>query len=145
MKVKQRLLLYGIIFILLHLGGLLIFIFYTNPPKYKNPIDLFREYCECTIQTEYVLKDKTRVDIITDTHVIEIDYASDFYEAIGQSLFYAEMTGLRPGILLHMQSGIKKKEDSKRYLDRLLIVAKKYKITVWILEDAAILLIYEGE
>jgi len=101
--------------------------------KNKSPAVLFQEYCNCSIQAQYLLDDKTRVDIVTNEYAIEIDYAIDFYEAIGQSLFYAEKTGLKPGILL-----ILKEEKDIRYLKRLLLVAEKYKITVWTLRTGII-------
>ena len=40
---------------------------------------------------EVVLKDKTRVDCLTDEHAIEVDFAKKWAESIGQSLYYAEM------------------------------------------------------
>ena len=44
-------------------------------------------------QMEYVLKDRTRVDCLTDKYAIEVDFAKKWAESIGQSLYYAEITG----------------------------------------------------
>ena len=84
--------------------------------------DLFSKYIKSD-QTEYRLDDNSRVDIITQTYAIEIDYDYKWYESIGQSLFYSIKTGLRPGIVLLI--------DNQKYLNRLLIVANKYNIKVW--------------
>ena len=46
-------------------------------------------------------------------------------ESIGQSLYYADRTGRKPGVLLIMG------EDDQRYLSRLETVAAKSKIKVW--------------
>ena len=101
---------------------------FQNDRQNNNPISIFQKYCNCQIETEYVLNDKTRVDIVTNEYAIEIDYAKDFYEAIGQSLFYSIKTGLKPGILLVIIN-----DKDIKYKDRLLLVAKTYMISVWIL------------
>jgi len=51
---------------------------------------------------EHRLPDNRRVDCLTDTHAIEVDFAPKFFEAIGQSLHYAKMTGKRAGVYLIM-------------------------------------------
>ena len=73
---------------------------------------------------EYVLKDRTRVDCLTDEYAIEVDFAKKWAESIGQSLFYAEMTGKKPAIGL-----IVGKNDS-RYLKRVRFVADKFDIRI---------------
>lgn len=55
-------------------------------------------------QIEHVLPDRTRVDCLTDTHAIEVDFAPKWAEAIGQALYYAAATGKRPGVLLLLRS-----------------------------------------
>jgi len=49
---------------------------------------------------EYILPDRTRVDCLTDTYAIEVDFANKWAEAIGQSLYYSNETGKQAGILL---------------------------------------------
>jgi hypothetical protein len=93
-----------------------------NESYYQN---LFSKYIKSD-QTEYRLDDNSRVDIITQTHAIEIDYGYKWYESIGQSLFYSIKTGLQPGIVLLI--------DNHKYLDRLLIVAEKYNIKIWTID-----------
>jgi hypothetical protein len=78
-------------------------------------------------ETEMILKDRTRVDIVTETHAIEVDFAEKWAESIGQALHYEGMTGKKAGVLLV----IKGRED-ERFLDRLMGVAAKHGIDVWV-------------
>lgn len=78
-------------------------------------------------QLEYVLPDNARVDCLTSTHAVEVDFAPKFAEGIGQALYYAEITKKAPGVLLIMENP---KKD-KVFLDRLNAVAKTRGITVW--------------
>ena len=80
-------------------------------------------------QTEFVLTDQARVDIITDTFAIEVDFAEKWAESIGQSLYYSEMTGKRAGVLLIVNG-----RRDERYVKRLMTVAYKKDITVWIID-----------
>ncbi len=49
---------------------------------------------------EYVLYDKTRVDCLSKDYAIEFDFAKKWAESIGQSLYYAKMTGKTPAVAL---------------------------------------------
>ena len=51
-------------------------------------------------RAEVELPSGHRVDCLTQTHAIEMDFARKWPEAIGQSLHYAMLTGKRPGIVL---------------------------------------------
>ncbi len=53
---------------------------------------------------EYRLDDGTRVDCLTDTHAVEVDFARKWAESIGQALYYGLQTGKRPGVLLILES-----------------------------------------
>lgn len=76
---------------------------------------------------EFVLEDRTRVDIVTDTHVIEVGYGEKWAESIGKSLHFEGMLNKQAGILLVIDM-----EKEERFLDRLMGVAAKYGIDVWI-------------
>lgn len=78
-------------------------------------------------ETEVVLEDRTRVDIVTKTHVIEVDFAEKWAESIGQSLHYEGMLGKQAGILLVIEG-----RKDERFLKRLMGVAAKHGIDVWI-------------
>ena len=82
-------------------------------------------------QMEVTLPDRTRVDIVTDTFAIEVDFANKWAEGIGQSLYYGEVLNKKPGILLIIEN----REKDKKYLDRLMKVAFKHGITVWIIDS----------
>jgi len=75
---------------------------------------------------EFRLDDGTRVDCLTDEYAIEFDFASKWAESIGQSLYYAERTGKKPGVVLIME-----REKDERYFERLDLLARKHGIKVW--------------
>lgn len=81
---------------------------------------------------ELKLPDKTRVDCLTKTNAIEFDFGPKFYEALGQSLWYALNTGKKAGIVLILES-----EDDYKYWIRLNTVIKYHKLQVdtWKLEN----------
>ncbi len=65
-------------------------------------------------QVEVRLADGTRADCLTPTHAVEVERARRWYEAVGQALHYAQLTGRQPGIVL-----IVERPDDCRYLARL--------------------------
>ena len=81
-----------------------------------------QEFCKGEIEVK--LPDKTRVDCLTDEYAIEFDWAPKWAEGIGQSLYYAKMTGKKPAIAL-----ILKKPQDERYVKRIELVDKN--ITVF--------------
>lgn len=80
---------------------------------------------------EVELDDFTRIDCKTSTHAIEFDFAQKWAESIGQSLHYANKTHKRAGIVLIMENP----DKDQYYLQRVLRLAKKYKIDVWTMKD----------
>lgn len=76
--------------------------------------------------TEYRLDDLARVDCLTDEYSVEFDFGKKWAESVGQSLFYAEKTGKRPGVVLILESA-----DDDRFLKRLITVTARYGITTW--------------
>lgn len=86
-----------------------------------------RAWCESAGgTTEVVLPGHARVDCVTEEYAVEVDFASKWAEAVGQSLYYAIMTGKKPGILLIMEEG-----PDERHLKRLRVVAGKLGVRVW--------------
>lgn len=69
-------------------------------------------WCEGKGKVEYVLEDRTRVDCLTETHAVEVDFAHKWAEAIGQALYYSKMTGKAPAVLLIVG------DRDEKYLDR---------------------------
>jgi hypothetical protein len=49
---------------------------------------------------EFRLPDGARVDCLTATHAVEIEWAHKWAEAIGQALYYAPASGKRAGIVI---------------------------------------------
>jgi len=76
---------------------------------------------------EQSLLDRTRVDCMTDEYVIEVDFAKKWAEAVGQSLYYAEMTGKKPAVGFIVRDN---KKD-RRHLKRLEVLAKKYQVKIF--------------
>lgn len=118
------------------LAFILIFLLLAGPAwaaHQRLEKDYQREWCvACGGELEHVLPDGARVDCLTDEYAIEFDFAVKWAEAIGQALYYAFMTGKRPGIVLIME-----KADDVRYLERLLPVAELHGITVWTMGPGA--------
>ena len=79
-------------------------------------------------EAEVRLKDRTRVDCLTQQYAIEFDFANKWAEAIGQSLGYSIETGKRAGIVL-----IFRKPADVRYWNKLQKVINGYSlpITLW--------------
>lgn len=74
-------------------------------------------------EREKVLSDGTRCDCLDKTYAFEADFATKFYEAIGQTLHYARITGKKPGIFL-----IVKRRTDEDMLQRCIDNCLYYKI-----------------
>jgi len=70
-----------------------------------------------------------RVDIVTDTFAIEVDFAEKWSQSVGQTLYYSEKLNKKAGILLVVNGMF-----DDRYVKRLMSVAYKHNITVWIMD-----------
>ena len=107
----------------------LVFMGCSHKAKKYNERHYQTQLCnEINGEMEYVLKDKTRVDCLTDEYAIEVDFAKKWAESIGQSLFYAEMTRKEPAVGLIVGSN-----DSK-FLKRLQLIATKFNIKIFIIK-----------
>ena len=105
---------------------LLLFLGCSHTPKKYNEKYYQTLICEqLDGKMEYVLKDRTRVDCLSDEYAMEVDFAKKWAESIGQSLFYAEMTGKKPAIGL-----IVGKKDA-RYVKRIKRVTNKFNIKIF--------------
>ena len=82
-------------------------------------------WCKAQNGAPHRLPNGTQVDCLTATHAIEVDHAKKFYEAIGQSLFYAMHTGKRAGILLIIDL-----PKEQRYLNRLNNTIQHYGLPI---------------
>jgi hypothetical protein len=80
---------------------------------------------------EYRLRDGTRVDCQTATYSFEVDFGRHAFESVGQALYYALMTGKRPGIVLIRET---RKDD--RYIGRVKRLAARYGIYLFVIDTA---------
>ena len=51
-------------------------------------------------ESEHRLTDGTRIDCLTATHAVEVEWPAHWAQAIGQAMWYAQATGRRAAILL---------------------------------------------
>lgn len=58
----------------------------------QSEAELTERFCRGMSHTEYSLPDGTRVDCLSDTHAIEVEFTENWAEAVGQSLHYALWT-----------------------------------------------------
>jgi len=97
---------------------------HLNPEKYYQRI-----FCDKVHgQMEYRLPDHTRVDCQTSTYSFEVDFGHKAFEAVGQALYYAMITGKRPGIVL-----IQETRADNRYISRIKRLAARYHIYLFII------------
>lgn len=82
-------------------------------------------WCAGKGEDEVELPNKTRVDCLTATHAIEADWAKMWYEAVGQSLYYASLTQKRAGILL-----IQRNDWDGIYYQRCLETIRFYQLSI---------------
>ena len=104
---------------------------YNSHKHTKHKKEKYYQYKLCKKlhgKMEYRLKDNTRVDCITNKYAIEVDWAKKWAEAIGQSLYYAKMTGKQPAI------GLICSKNDNRFKKRVLKIAKKYNIKLFFIK-----------
>jgi len=84
-------------------------------------------------EAEYRLPCKSRVDILTTTLAIEVDWVKKWPEAFGQAIYYGVITN-RPAAVLLLLRG-KLTED--RYLERARQVGARLNVSVftWMTTD----------
>jgi len=91
-----------------------------------------QQWCTSGIM-EYVLPDRTRVDCLTETHAVEIDFAAKWYEGYTQARWYAANTGRRAALLLIIEN-----ETDRRHVKRAQRLREHYDdpIDIWIIRSA---------
>ena len=76
---------------------------------------------------EFSLPERTRVDILTTTLAIEVDWVKKWPEAIGQAIYYGLRTDRQPAILLLLRG----KPTEEKYLERARIATREIKLPVF--------------
>ena len=79
-------------------------------------------------EVEHRLDDGRRIDCLTQTHAIEVEFARKWPEAVGQSLDYSMLTGKQAGVVL-----VVRKKDELIHWQRLNNLIQHYQlpITTW--------------
>ena len=77
------------------------------------------------------LWDRTRPDIISKDHVLEVDWSHKWKEGVGQAVFYREMTGKRGGLLLLFPEGVNSEKERLRAY-RALVACKGCQIDLFL-------------
>ena len=70
---------------------------------------------------EYVCADGSRCDVLTDTHAVEIEWATKWKESIGQAVLYGVLTNRKPAVILLVRN----KRDERRFILRCALVCSK--------------------
>ena len=101
----------------------------AEPPARETEMDICKRIApKYNAQVEQRLFDGTRVDLLSDEYAIEVDWGHKWAEAIGQALYYAQITGKKPAVLLLISD----MDKEVQYVYRVQVVAAKYGITVFI-------------
>lgn len=77
-------------------------------------------------QVEARLWDDSRVDLLTADEAIEADWAHKWPEGVGQALYYALVTGRRPGLMLLVRDP----SAESRFVYRAQAVCARHGITL---------------
>jgi len=80
----------------------------ATPPAQVEPLDIRQGErwhakelaAKYAADTEVQLRDGTFCDLLSDELAIEVDWPRKWAEAVGQSLWYARLTGRKPAIIL---------------------------------------------
>lgn len=77
---------------------------------------------------DYINEDDSKdIACIIKPYVIDVAYANQWKEAVGQALYYGAVTGKKPGVALIMQNST----EDKKHLESLKLVADRYNIKIW--------------
>lgn len=71
-----------------------------------------------------------RVDVVTESHAIEVEFSAKWKQAIGQALWYALQTGKAAGIVLVLEDEERDAPDAVRL--GTVIREHKLPIKVWL-------------
>ena len=107
--VKKKIIKFVISLILIASGVLYFGLNYVPQKFYKtlvmrpgmNESFYVNQWCQSDFgKREFLLWDMTRVDCLTKDYAIEFDFAKKWAESIGQSMYYAKMTGKAQAVVL---------------------------------------------
>ena len=102
-----------------------------GPPQWPSEVQWAKNNAHrYGASVEYRLWDGTRVDYLTEGEAIEIDWAAPgkHFEAVGQALYYAAVTGKRPAIILL----VKDVQADARFVYRTHVVCARAGIRLYV-------------
>lgn len=80
---------------------LLLFLSAVNAQEHGIPESQYADFIQTLIGGQREISvESGRIDLLTETHAFEIEWAPKWKEAIGQALWYALQTNKQPGIIL---------------------------------------------
>jgi hypothetical protein len=77
-------------------------------------------------QTEVLLPDRTRCDLVNAEYAIEVEYPKKWAESIGQSLYYGIELKRKPAVLF-----LTRGPDDLKYIRRAMVVAQQHGIKIY--------------
>jgi len=97
---------------------------------YQAPLSE-RDWCERLAdkygaETEVMLWDRSRCDLVTETEAIEVDRAKKWAEAIGQGQYYGLVLRKQPAVLLLVEDG------EERFVWRCQAVCAKLGMSLYV-------------
>jgi hypothetical protein len=102
--------------------------------KHNTPESTYRdEWCALHNGITEVKYSRARIDCVTPNYAVEVEFASKWEEAIGQSLYYSTLVHKQPAIYLIIE-----KESDKYYLEQLNSVIDYYKLPIKVFTDLGI-------
>lgn len=83
-------------------------------------------WCLPTVgESEYLLPDATRVDCLTLTSAVELDFADKWYEGVMQAMYYSMHTGKGAVLVLIVES-----DEDLKYVERATATINYYRLPV---------------
>lgn len=80
-------------------------------------------------EAEHRLRDRSRIDVLTGDHAVEVDWLDKWHQGIGQALHYSYLSGKDPVVAI----GLKEEDYNKDKLEMAKRVARHNGIAVWVL------------
>lgn len=77
-------------------------------------------------QSEVRMWDGTRVDLLNDEYAFEVDFARKWAEGVGQAVYYGQLTGKKPGLILLAQ------KNEARFVYRAQTTAARAGVKVFV-------------
>lgn len=97
----------------------------------ENPERWYQEKVASSLQGAMEVRvPDGRVDVVTESHAIEVEFSAKWKQAIGQALWYALQTGKAAGIVLVLEDEERDAPDAVRL--GTVIREHKLPIKVWL-------------